>query len=254
MSLFTYKVAGACATGRSHIAAQIPCQDAVGFVRKRDMAAVAVADGAGSRAQSQFGAEAVVRAALRMLTGDFDELYELCARDPEAARAFIHEKLMRALKRQANRLECGLDALASTLLCVAHKGDSYVAVHLGDGVIVRVENDGVAHILSHPDNGEYANTTYFVTDSTAQSKIRLYHGTEPPRLAGFALMSDGCAESLYDKRAGTPGAAVSKLLGWTRDKRRSVIASILADNMAQNFTKRSADDCALALLSTPHAG
>ena len=250
----SYKVAGSRAVGRSHAAAQTPCQDYVGFTRKVDMGAVALADGAGSRAQSQFGAEAVVRASLRLVTTEFDALYERFVQDPAAARSFIHERLMRALKRQAKRLDCEVDALASTLLCAAHKGDRYLAFHLGDGVIVSVDGAGAAQTLSHPDNGEYANTTYFVTDAAAQDRIRLYYGEEPSRVTGFALMSDGCAETLYDKRTGSPASAVSKMVTWTRDLKRAAAMAVLDGNMERVFTKKSADDCALVLLAAPARG
>lgn len=217
------------------------------------MAAIALADGAGSRAQSQFGAEAVVKASLRMLTGHFDTLYVMCAHDPAGARQFIHHRLMRSLRRQAKRIGCEVDELASTMLFAAHKGNKYLAGHLGDGVIARVGGDGVVSTLSHPENGEYSNITYFVTDAAAQARIRLYHGVEPDGVAGFALMSDGCAESLYEKRSGSPAAAVGRLLEWNRDKNRGEIASILAGNLEQVFTKKTTDDCALVLLSTPQS-
>lgn len=215
------------------------------------MAAIALADGAGSRAQSQFGAETVVKASLRLLTGHFDALYVMCAYDPVVAQKFIHDRLMQSLRRRAKRMNCEVDALASTLLFAAHKGDKYLAGHLGDGVIARIGSDDVASTLSPPENGEYSNSTYFVTDAAAQSRIRLYHGEEPDGVAGFALMSDGCAESLYEKRSGLPAAAVAKLLEWNRDRKRTEIASILAGNMEQVFTKKTTDDCALVLMSTP---
>lgn len=246
-----YRVAGTVATGRSHAAANTPCQDRIGSNRREDMAAIALADGAGSRARSEYGAAIAVRSALRLLTTQFDELYMLCEQDPAAARAFIHKRLMRALQRQAKRLQCDESALASTLLCAAHKGDRFVAAHLGDGVIARVNTQGVASTLSHPDNGEYANTTYFITDPSALNKIRLYHGSDTSDLAGLVLMSDGCAESLYEKSTGMPAQAVTKLMTWTQNLKHDEINNILKANMEQLFTRKSADDCSLILLSTP---
>jgi len=253
MSRSSYQVAGASLVGRSHAAEQTPCQDAFGHTRKADMAAVALADGAGSRAQSQHGANAVVNTMLRLLRKDFDALYAMCAHDTAVARQFIYERLMRSLRHRARRLGCEVNALASTLLFAAHKGDRFLAGHLGDGVIAQVGADGTASTLSHPENGEYANTTYFVTDPGAQDRIRLYHSAKPSQVTGFALMSDGCAESLYQKRSGACGSAVGRLVAWNRDLKRSEIASALAANMAQVFTKNSVDDCALVVLSVPQA-
>lgn len=215
------------------------------------MAAAALADGAGSRARSELGAEAVVRASLRLLTGQFDELYEMCCRDIVEARRHIHDHLMRVLQKQATRHACDVDELASTVLFVAHKGNRFIAGHLGDGVIVQVDGNGTVSTLSHPENGEYANTTVFVTDSSAAEKIRLYHGHSPQRLAGFALMSDGCAESLYDKRSGAPAAAISKLVEWNGDLSRKKMVGVLNSNMQQAFSRKTADDCSLAVISIP---
>ena len=73
----------------------------------------------------------------------------------------------------------------------------------------------------------------------------------PQRLAGFALMSDGCAESLYDKRSGAPAAAISKLVEWNGDLSRKKMVGVLNSNMQQAFSRKTADDCSLAVISIP---
>lgn len=213
------------------------------------MACIALADGAGSRPRSKIGAQGVVRASLRMLLAQFDEIYDMCERDPDMARRHIYQRLISVLLREAARHGCDVDALASTLLFVAHKGGRFVAGHVGDGVIVQVDVHGLAQTLSHPENGEYANTTVFVTDARAMDRIRLFHGEPATKIAGFALMSDGCAESLYDKKSGQPAAAIAKLLLWNDQFSRKKMESILASNMELAFSKKSADDCSLALMS-----
>jgi hypothetical protein len=57
------------------------------------MACIALADGAGSRQRSEIGAEAVVRASLRMLEAQFDEIYSMCELDTGAAQSHIHQHL-----------------------------------------------------------------------------------------------------------------------------------------------------------------
>ena len=146
----------------------------------------------------------------------FDEVYSLCGDDPCAARQRIHRHLIELLDRAAARHDCATNDLASTLLFVAHKAGRFVAGHIGDGVIAQLEADGAPVTLSYPDNGEFANSTVFVTDPSALDKFRLFHGESDPNLIGFALMSDGCAESLYDKKTGRPATAIAKLLAWNR--------------------------------------
>lgn len=213
------------------------------------MACVALADGAGSRPRSEIGAEAVVRTTLRMLSSQFDVIYEMCVDAEESARHHIHGRLLESLRHAASRHDCDVRALASTLLFVAHKGNRFLAGHIGDGLIARIDEAGTPHTLSPPDNGEFANTTVFVTDPTAVERFRLFHGGPEQSTAGYVVMSDGCAESLYDKRTGKPALAISKLLSWNQELSRKKMDGILAANLEQTFSKKSADDCSLALLS-----
>lgn len=244
-----YRVASARIAGSSHSATSTPCQDFAAGQCTKQMAAAALADGAGSRALSEFGAQAVVKSSLRLLTAQFDALYEMCSRDINEARRHVHAHLMLSLQRQAARQACAIGELASTLLFVAHKGERFLAGHLGDGVIAQVDCNGVVSALSNPENGEYANTTYFVTDSSAAQKIRLYHGAPSQRHSGFALMSDGSAESLYDKQSGALAPAIAKLVAWNRTLSRTKMNGVLNSNMEQWFSKKTTDDCSLALLS-----
>lgn len=244
-----YKVACSRIVGRSHEATQTPCQDFVSARSSASMASMALADGAGSRPRSEIGAEVVVQAILKILSRQFDLIDGMCASDPDAAKQYIHRHLINALNQKAIQHGCSVDALASTLLFVAHKGGRFIAGHIGDGVIAQVDMTGKPHTLSHPDNGEYANTTVFVTDASAISKFRLFCGASDVNLAGFALMSDGCAESLYDKKTGNPATAIAKLLAWNTMLSRKKMTTILATHLEQMFSQKSSDDCSLAILS-----
>ena len=52
-----YKIAEAARTGRYHAELNQPCQDRIKVKRAEHLFCAAVADGAGSRADSQIGAE-----------------------------------------------------------------------------------------------------------------------------------------------------------------------------------------------------
>lgn len=213
------------------------------------MGCIALADGAGSRAKSGVGAEVVVRTTLRLLLSQFDEVYAMCVSAEESARRHIHNQLLEALRKAASQHSCDVRALASTLLFVAHKEDRFLAGHIGDGLIAQTDESGITQTLSPPDNGEFANTTVFVPDSTAFERFRLFYGDSEQRASGYVVMSDGCAESLYDKKTGNPAPAISKLLSWNQVLSRKKMDGILAANLRQVFSKKSADDCSLALLS-----
>ncbi len=213
------------------------------------MACAALADGAGSRPRSEVGAEAVVRTTLRMLSSQFDEIYGMHDGAVDGAPRHIHGELLKSLSRAARKENCDVSALASTLLFVAHKGSRFLAGHIGDGVIARIDDAGAPHTLSSPDNGEFANSTVFVTDAIAVERFRIFRGTAEAGASGFVLMSDGCAESLYDKRAAAPAAAISKLHAWNQVLPRKKMDAILLANLEQTIAQKSADDCSLALLS-----
>ena len=213
------------------------------------MACIALADGAGSRSKSEYGAQVVVRKVLRVLASDFDELLRKCIFEQSDLARHLHKILIVELCEEAMRQGCKEDELASTLLFVAHKGNKFLAGHIGDGVIVKVDETGHPSTLSLPENGEYANTTVFVTDEKASSHFRIYYGETSPNFLGFLIMSDGCAESLYEKKLDRPAAAITKLLVWNKEVSRRKIKSILAANLNGAFSKKSTDDCSLALMS-----
>lgn len=75
---------------------------------------------------------------------------------------------------------------ASTLLLVVLFPDRTLAAHIGDGAIV--VDDGMLRVLSWPKQGEYANTTVFLTMENAVEDARIYRAEAVTR---FALFSDG---------------------------------------------------------------
>lgn len=243
------QVACARIVGRSHVTSNTPCQDFAAGRCKPHMAAVALADGAGSRAKSDVGAETAVRASLRLLMTRFDSLFEDAKRDAQKARRFIHKYLMQEIEVAARLHNCNVTDLASTLLFVAYKDRRFLACHLGDGVIAQASSAGQLTVLSKPENGEFANTTFFITDQGAADKMRLYFGEGEALPSGFVLMSDGTAESLYERRSGTPAAVIGKLLEWNASLSRAKMFNVLDANMKQAFRLKTADDCSLALLS-----
>lgn len=239
-------MATAFVAGRSHDQSNIPCQDFAAGRRRNGVAAIALADGAGSRANSGLGAKIAVDASLRLITSAFDEVAEMVAHAPGEARRRVTREVNAALGLIARRFDVDRQSLASTLLFVARKEGRFVAGHLGDGVIATVDSQDRPGVLSHPDNGEYANMTYFVTDDDAEERLRLYRGNLAH--GGFILMSDGTAEVLYERSTGTAAPAVCQFVAWTRRFRRPKVEGALRANLAGPLAK-SSDDLSLAVLS-----
>lgn len=245
---FSVKTACAAVAGRSHLKTQTPCQDYVASRESNEVTCISLADGAGSRARSDVGAQVAVTATLAFVCKNFESLWlNMDKHNAKAAQRLVN-RCLDAFRRKSARLGCDTNDLACTLLFVAYSKGRYLAGHLGDGVIASVAPDGQLQTLSAPENGEFANTTVFVTDLKAASRLRLYRGQiEAP--TGFAIMSDGSAESLYHKSTGLPAQAIEKMLEWNGTLPARKMKKVLGDNLEQLFASKTGDDCSIGLLS-----
>lgn len=242
-----HKLACARLVGRSHAVTSTPCQDYVAARTTRGVGGLALADGAGSRVHSGIGAEESVKGVLNLFHREFDALFQLATVDPQAVAQRVLDTCLARLRRKSRGMKCDVDAFACTLMFVAHKSGRYLAGHLGDGMIAMDDGVGDVITLSHPDNGEYANTTTFVTEPDAVQRLRIYAGE--CAASAFAVMSDGTAESLYLRATGQPAApALRKLFDWTRTFPRSKTEGILVQNLEQAFARKTTDDCSIGLM------
>lgn len=241
------KAVGAAYRGRGHLAAGTPCQDATCAVSKRTIACIALADGAGSRRYSDHGARLAVEATTRFLQRDLGLLLTLADTHPDRVAELVLDVVLRAHRRHVRRKAYSIDDLACTLMFAAVKDGQLLAGHLGDGVIGL--RDDTMRVLSIPDNGEYINSTVFVNDKLAVQRLRIYRQSIGIK-AGVLLMSDGTAESLYDRAGGKLAPAAEKLLDWASKLRSKDLESVLVANLENVFSKKTHDDCALALLLT----
>ena len=235
-----YKISHMVRAGRRHQAEGTPCQDQIHVCREGDVVCAALADGAGSRASSHIGAACVTAAVARLACREFEEWWALEDRE-------LAERLLRRCLEELEGQLCPVYELASTLLFFAADGAGrYLSGHLGDGVQVRVTAQG-AEVFSPPENGEFENETFFLTDVDALDHFRLRRG----QLAGrgsLLLMSDGMGESLYDRRTGTPAHACSTIAHWLWEGEEAVISRALEENAERLFAPRSADDLSLVVI------
>lgn len=235
----------AAVTGRGHLRRGLPCQDRVGTLTQNGVTAVALADGAGSSPLSQEGAEAAAERTCRLLCQDFDRL--MAAASPMELRRAILTPVREALLRRAETLGTDLSALACTLLAVAVRGDEYLLLHTGDGVIA-YQKEGKVLLASAPQNGEYANATTFVTSPRALRNTRVLKGRQES-LEGFLLMSDGCGASLFQHQTGKIAPLAGRLLQRAELLGQETAQDQLEAVLEQTVAQRTQDDCSLALLT-----
>jgi hypothetical protein len=183
-----WKYAATSAIGTSHLKTEDGvCQDAHRCVITQDVGRITcvVSDGAGSATRSADASRFIC-----------DQLVMLVSRAPEDdvhtegyARRIISE-LRLALEELAEAEDVPLRQFACTLL-VAIVTDSVCTFwQLGDGAICfREAGQEEYRVAIWPSKGEYANTTYFLTDSNASDELE-WDSVEM-QIADVAVFSDG---------------------------------------------------------------
>lgn len=186
-----WHVFAAAAIGKSHSDGGLPCQDAFAHALAGETLVAAVCDGAGSKSLSQIGSATASAVVVRELAARA-QTTALASMETEAFAALAAEAIEIARQEiAAKAAESGVDMseYACTLVGVVADGDSGRFFHVGDGLGVARGGDETQSTLSPPENGEYANETYFVTGADWRAHLRVTPIAHPPRR--LALMSDG---------------------------------------------------------------
>lgn len=184
--------------GGRHKAGNQACEDRTYSLSKDGVTVIALADGAGNSkyTHSAEGAECVTKTISEFFCNNFDKFYE--KKDYGELSAVIMRVCHNALQKKAKELDIdSITRLSSTLLCVAVKEKKAIVCHIGDGVIGKLTPAGT-YVISEPDNGEFAGTTFFITGQNADKHIRIKKEELNDTISYF-LMSDGTSDYIYDK-------------------------------------------------------
>ncbi len=178
------------ATGTSHAASGAPCQDRETFRLVDDAdggeAAIGiVCDGAGSARFAEVGAE-IVSNALRTIAGSYVAAYGSSEITPFEMREWITE-IRQRVSSQADAQEADSRDFACTLVFVIASDAHTICGQIGDGAIVVKEGENL-RVALWPDNGEYANQTFFITQDDSEHRLQL---TKLGPVTDFVLFSDG---------------------------------------------------------------
>ena len=235
----------AAVTGSGHQRQGLPCQDKTWSMEANGVTAIALADGAGSARLSHEGAESAVQTICRTLCEQFDELY--VSSSPMEMRMKALREVRQRIRLHAAERNAAIGNFACTLLAVAVRGDKYLLVHVGDGVI-GYQKSGKLLVASRPQNGEFANTTTFVTSPDVLQKARVLRGRQP-KLEGFVLMSDGCEAALYQKKKAAIAPLVGRLFQRAELLEHSTAESLLQMALKCAVSPCTHDDCSLAVMT-----
>ncbi len=201
-----WQVVTARATGTSHVASGLPCQDRETFRLVDDAdggeAAIGVVcDGAGSARYSEVGAE-LVSSALRTIAGSFISDYGSSKISPLYMQRWV-EEIRQRLRDQADALGADSRDYACTLVFAIASDASTICGQIGDGAII-VREDDVLRVPIWPENGEYANQTFFVTQEDSHNRLQC---AKLGPVSEFVLFSDGLQRLALNEAEKRPHAA-----------------------------------------------
>lgn len=186
-----WRYIAASVRGTSHANGDLVCQDSslvrTVHTRAGPVLIACVSDGAGSASHSEIGSAW----ACETLADEISD-YLASGRLPcEATRADADTwcvNVHRCLVARAEEAGVTPRQLACTLMGAAVSPIGAVYVHIGDGAIV--VNAGEEYVpIFWPQNGQYANMTYFITEAEALTHVQFAVSANPPN--EVALLSDG---------------------------------------------------------------
>lgn len=179
--------ARACCRGVSHIRQGTRRQDALSCLAANHHTLVAVVcDGAGSASYGGEGASLAVRCITRHALEHLRTVGTL----PEDELIWSWTDHVRDLLGKVSAKH-GLERknFASTLVSVIATPTQTIAFHIGDGAAVgRVSSTQTWETLTWPEQGEYASTTYFLTD---EPSVRLRISRPEHVFDAIAVFTDG---------------------------------------------------------------
>ncbi|MGA2162001.1 MAG: PP2C family serine/threonine-protein phosphatase [Methanoregula sp.] len=187
----TWKHLSLSVTGKSHSDRNEPGQDysRTGVLRfsDRDFFIGLAADGAGSTTHGGVGAEIACETLYLQILSVIRERDNISSVTDDDVRDWISAS-REAIAARAEGNGRRIKDYACTLIGVVATSDHVLYFQIGDGCIVTGDGAGYRTIF-WPEQGEYANTTYFVSDDTLPEHIKIEHQNTVPD--EIALFTDG---------------------------------------------------------------
>lgn len=272
--------------GLSHLETDTECQDYVRFDQIGDTTMLVVSDGAGSASHGQVGATRVADCVSEYILNQADDtlarpfsnqklllgIVELGILDARSRVVVEQERineqqkitltnrvvdfLMRRETKEPEPQFVSLGDYAATLLVAIVSPLETLFVHLGDGYGFGLkyqldEKSAEATVqqvtASFPENGEYANETYFFTDEQWREHLRISGLGEGVDFA--VVMSDGAEPFFVSKDKQHIELSLSQqLISIISDQQDLSISEILEKVFTlEKVHKVSSDDVSIAL-------
>lgn len=236
--------------GSSHAEQSLPCQDNFCHLSKGNWHSICISDGAGSSrfsdVSSKFVSEYFSQSLLLL-----SDLIEVKGPGSWINDHIIREvlDLRKGLKEYTGSPE--LDDYHCTLVAILVSQSVAIAIHIGDGAIIAgkcEESSGSSCILnatliaSLPENGDYKNETFFITEPHWLKHLRI---KVLGKVDWFVMGSDGGIEILSNRQK-LDGPLVSDLINYISpsNDEESAVSQLMDSEFAAGKTT---DDISLAI-------
>ncbi|PWQ96842.1 PP2C family serine/threonine-protein phosphatase [Leucothrix pacifica] len=192
-----WRWAAASKIGTSHLKTGTRLQDAYSVSKLSTGQLVAiVSDGAGS---AEFGAQGAWLTCRHLKVCFREWFYEHESIPGEETVLLWIDDLRDKIAQLSQKRNTTPRQFAATLTLVFSTQDLTLLLQIGDSCATARKN-GVWEPLCWPENGEYASSTYFITDSPS---VRLNYITFDSAYDAFALFSDGVGDLSLDEATQT---------------------------------------------------
>lgn len=246
-----WKVIGQNCIGTSHLDSNKSCEDSIDYILinngEEEILLCCISDGAGSAKYAAEASSFVTKTVIYILSKWIDEKKEI---DDNSIVA-LGEIIFDSLSEKAKDKKVKLNEFSCTALGCIIFDKKALFFQVGDGVIIRDDNNQSYTAVWWPDNGEYSNTTHFLIDDYNLSFLKKV--TIEESIKEVAILTDGLQLlTLNNENLSVHKPFFSDLFKWLRLARNQNDIDVLNKRLYQyldsdTINARTDDDKTLLL-------
>ena len=248
-----WKVIGQKCIGTSHIKSNKSCEDSIDYILvnngEEEILLCCISDGAGSAKYAAEASSFVTKTVIEILSKWIEEKRDVNDNSIVALGEIIFDSLS---EKAANR-KVKLNEFSCTALGCIIFDNRALFFQVGDGAIIREDNNQNYTTVWWPDNGEYSNTTHFLIDDSNLSFFKKV--TIEESIKEVAILTDGLQLlTLNNENLSVHQPFFSDLFRWLRLARNQNDIDVLNKRLHQylnsDIINARTDDDKTLLLAT----